>query len=814
MGIEEGVAAWLYAAGASAAVAAAVGYVVQAIIVNVALGALSKALTPAARNYVPPINVTVRNTDENRRLIFGTARVGGTVAYYDISGTNHEYLYYIVVFSGHQVSAIKDIWIDKERISASEIDGSTGAVTHGRFTGYLNIWKHLGTDGQTVDATLNGVWVFWDTNHRLRGCSYIVVRMLSSQSAFPNGAPQDITALVDGALLYDPRLDSTNGGSGTQRASDPSTWAFSRNPALAVRWYLSGGSVTNDTGTRKIMYGLREPDARINDAYTIAAANRCDQTLTGGNTTPGGDQVRYAADVEFSTGETRRVIFETLLAAMSGSMVYVSGKWRIWAGGLDSPVFTITQADLFGDVEVQDNVPGDQRFNAVSGIYRDATNDYVENTSGVRTNSSYETQDGGEQIIKDLDLRAVTDPYRAQRLAEIENRKGRAQRTVKLRGSINLLKVALNETFSLTIPRFGWSGVTYRCIERQFDFGQEAGRVVLTAQIEPSSIWTDMVTAEYSTPYANFVSPTFETPRPPTGLAAVPQLDAVMLTWSPSPTPGVLYSVEQSTSPTMSSPTVIYTGPDTQCYLTRAGTTIYYFRVRATIYGQNSAYEPASGGVQGAASGVTLTLVASASPSSVSISSSSSSQTTGTITASQSGGTPAYTYAWTWLSGGTGLTINSPAAAATTVSATGLSDGETRTGTLRCTVTDSASHTSTVDVPVSVYRTPAMTATASPPSPSVKTANATSITSNAFSVSQSGGTPSISYTWSIVSHTQPTGTPTINTPNASTTTVTTSGTPSNDDYVNVVLKCTVTDSASHTAVSNNVGCTNHHTSTS
>ena len=74
--------------------------------------------------------------------------------------------------------------------------------------------------------------------------------------------------------------------------------------------------------------------------------------------------------------------------------------------------------------------------------------------------------------------------------------------------------------------------------------------------------------------------------------------------------------------------------------------------------------------------------------------------TTNTVTVTPSGGTSPYTYAWTWFSGGTGITITSPSAATTDFSGLVSSTTPIRSGTARCTVTDSASRTTTVDVPV------------------------------------------------------------------------------------------------------------------
>lgn len=789
--------------------------VVRTILINVVLGALTRALTQRdAKQFAPPVNVTIRNSVENRRIIFGAPRASGVIAFYRQSNKNPSdgaYLHYVVVLAGHQVNAITDVWLDKVRITNAQIDAGTGEVTDGPFAGKVYIWKHLGRSDQTVDTVLDDAMIssFWTTDHRFRGCAYLHVRMERDDTAFPSGAPQDVTAITEGLLVYDPRLDSTNGGSGSHRMDNPSTWAFSRNPALHARWWLTGGSVINDLTTRQVMYGLQEPNTRIVDSYVVAAANICDEQLTGTHTTPDGDQIRYTCDVEVSTGEPRRDILEAILATMVGRAVNVHGQWRIYAGAYDAPTHALTQDDLYGPIEIEDTTSHEERYNAVAAVFRDAGNGYIDQTSAFQTDSAYETQDGSQFIPKEIDLRGVTDKYRVQRICQIELRRSRLMRTIKLVGALNLLKIAQHETLTLSHTRLAWTSRVFRCAEREFQFQEEAGRVVITAKAESSTVYDDMLTADYITPNTIIPVRTAEAPDPPTGLVTVPQTDAILVKWTRSPTPGVTYELEQSTSSTMSSPTVVYDGTDNQAYIDQVGTTTFYYRVRAKKSGQYSPYLPTSGGTGGAALGITVTLSGSVSPGAASSSGTGASQTTGSVTVTPTGGSTPYTYAWTWASGGSGITITSAAAASTTFSATGLGDPETRTGTARCTITDNAAATKTLDVAVSIERTPSFSATAAGTAPTTKSANNSTITSNNITATPVGGTGPFTYVWSIVSHDDPNSTPTINNSTSATCTVTTNQAPSSQTTVNVVVRCAVTDTATANVVNTNTVTVSH-----
>jgi len=654
---------------------------VALILVQVALGYLSKLLADSPPKYsAPVINVTVRGTIENRHLVFGRRRAAGVLVFYGVSGANNKYLWYVVAVAGHQVSAIADCWIDEVQVPGPNIDGSTGAVTGAKvftFTGTLTsgstvitdvavpsnmvqggtitdaggkipagttvtgigdntitmlhaatgtvatetitytvpgastwngklyIWKHLGTSGQAVDAALTAAFGAWNANHKLAGTAYLVVRMERDDTVFVSGAPNNIAGLVDGALLYDPRKDSTNGGFGSHRSQDPSTWEFSRNPALAVRWYLTGGSVHNDVTTRLIMYGLREIESRIDDLYVFAAANICEEVLTGSNTPPSGTELRYNCDLEATAGELRRDVLTAMLASMAGTLTYVHGTWRMYAGAYDSPTHTFTQDDLYGDMEVADTTTHTQRFNQVAGTYVDSQNQWIEQTTIFRTHSAYETQDGGEQIQHELNLRGVTSRYQAQRLAEIELRRTRMMRIVKLHGALNLLAVAQNETLSFSHARYNWTNRVFRCIERQFDFGAEAGQVIVTAQREDPAVYTDLLTEDYLT--GTSFTDTYENDAPDTpttlNFTTAPSLINFSVGLPTYLQPGAVIELWEYTSITpFSSATKLLEARSDHFSVAKPDTTVRYYWVRVRqVDGSLSGTVPATNGMAAAA---------------------------------------------------------------------------------------------------------------------------------------------------------------------------------------------------------------------
>jgi hypothetical protein len=138
---------------------------------------------------------------------------------------------------------------------------------HSVTTSYARVRQFLGAPGQTVESVVQSLFpTQWDSAHPMSGCAGLAVFFNYNEDAFPAGLPA-VSAVMRGAKVYDPRLDTTAGGSGPQRANDSTTWAWSENPALLIRHYALH------------QLGGRLPAGSVNDVQVAVAANVCDEQV-------------------------------------------------------------------------------------------------------------------------------------------------------------------------------------------------------------------------------------------------------------------------------------------------------------------------------------------------------------------------------------------------------------------------------------------------------------------------------------------------------------------------------------------------------
>ena len=131
----------------------------------------------------------------------------------------------------------------------------------------IEVVAYTGTQTQRFDSMLAEALPGYTDD--LLGLAYIVMRCpKDSTRGFPR-----LEAIVQGRLVYDPRLDTTRtditpNGSGAHRENDPTTWEFSQNPTLCFR-----DLVTNFTGWTILDQGVAD-NADENDTLISGVPRR------------------------------------------------------------------------------------------------------------------------------------------------------------------------------------------------------------------------------------------------------------------------------------------------------------------------------------------------------------------------------------------------------------------------------------------------------------------------------------------------------------------------------------------------------------
>ena len=600
------VVGWLGLAGTAATIVTAALTLVFTVGINAALSKVmsGKQRQPGGGSGLSAREVTVRGTVEPRQLIYGEVRVAGTIAFYGLSNHGSQ-LWFVVVYAGHQCQEISDIWLGPQLIPSADINGTTGEVTTAEFldessTSRLHIWKHLGTSAQTVDANMTAAFADWDSNHRGRGIAYVVYRLWRNDEVFPSGAPDGFFALVKGRRVYDPRLDSTNGGSGSHRYTDATTWAWSQNSVLCRRDYLTGGSICYDVATPDPRLGLGESNARIDDAYTIASANIADEDVLIPPASPTTEQKRYTVDTQLSCADTHRENVQILESADNGHTAYVNGKYRLYVGAYDAPTIDLDENDILGPVEVVTHPNGEDLYNLVSGSFFDEDRNWQLSDFPTQTSSSYQTDDGGLKS-RTVQMRATRSNYRAQRNAIQILRQSRRKMMVRFTAlSPKAIDIAEWDTFRVSIAELGFSNQILRCLEWSFDCA--TGFISITARDEASSSYTDPAVADYTDPLTN--DPAIldiEEPDAPISLTATPTVDGTLLRWTmPSPfNSRTRFAVYQHTSSTpFSSATRVWEGVVSRAEIRHDDVDPKYYWVVSELNGMATTY-PAGAGVEG-----------------------------------------------------------------------------------------------------------------------------------------------------------------------------------------------------------------------
>ena len=417
----------------------------------------SKGIDATSENF--GTKLSNRNPIAPRQIIYGQARVGGTIVHMETSGTDNYLLHMVIAIAGHEVEELTSVRFGENTLTTttSTINGSTvHTVTNADYTNTENdnnfgsgrLARFSFEDGSqtSVNGFMNAQLSSMGTSDKFLDVAYVYMQLVFDTEKFGGGIPQ-ISFLVKGKKCYDPRTNNT---------------VWTNNPALHIRDFLT------DT-----QYGLKAETEEINDTTNAggfaAAANICEQnvTLADGSTT----EKRYTANGFTNFSANGNGVIEGLLSSMAGKMSYVNGKFNVFAGASQTPSLTITDDDLLSQIGVSTNPNAGNLYNTVKPVYVDSTQNYVAADAEVyqdttMLNADTPTGESTANYVKQMEVQlpfTVTDTQ-AQRLGRIALKSQRETTSLSALVSLKFMRCQPNDWVYLTNVRLGYSQKVFEVI--------------------------------------------------------------------------------------------------------------------------------------------------------------------------------------------------------------------------------------------------------------------------------------------------------------------------------------------------------------
>ena len=530
MGITAAVTSALVWAGVGAETAAVLAPIIISTTVSVGLSYASMAIAGKPKPQQAGINGTLQTGDDLPRS-FGLGKfcTAGSLVYansWTYPGQSHkpnEFLTMVIALSDLPMAGL-----DRVFVGDSFGTYSTGGHTTPKIPGYsiaefehgaeYYLWVQFYDGTQTTaDAALNALFGSdptypWDTNAIGTGMAYAIVTARFNQGVF-TGFPQ-LRFEGRGTRWYDPRLDSSVGGSGSQRFATPSTWALSYNPAVIIYNILRGVSYNGQW-----LYGLQTMNAsRLPLDNWVSAMNACDATV---DEMGGALEFSYRCGAELKVSTTPADVIDELLKSCNGRLLEIGGIYKINVGAapasslsFDDTALLISQSQSYAPFPSLS-----ETINGMTAKYPEPSESWNTKDAPPLYNADFEAEDGGRRLLSDVSYDAVPYASQVQRLmasALQEARKFR-KHTIVLPPLFWILEPG--DVVSWTSTKNGYSSKTFRIDAITDNDNLDVG--MQFSECDPADYDFDPVTG-YTTPVSAPVQTVFPPiDVPPNALATL-----------------------------------------------------------------------------------------------------------------------------------------------------------------------------------------------------------------------------------------------------------------------------------------------------
>lgn len=441
------------------AAAAYIGVSVSTFVsVSIAIGmaAVSIAMamsvkTPTSKPSQQSLKQLLRSSRPPKSVIYGEVMVSGALIFAEEQtgdtrnddGTYNEWLYMCVGIAAHPIHNVLNTYLNETPIT----DFGTKA----------NYQIHSADN--VVDSVLLAGAPSWQSDMKGGNTTWMRVAMLFDRDLYANGVPTPKVE-VQGSVVKDLRDD---------------TFKYSNNAALVIADFL-------------VKYMGLTYDRLITSGHGnfISAANLCDESVQNPD---GSFSKRYAINAVFRLDQKPSDVLHDMLASCGGTLVRIGGNVGLLpAAYYGVSTFTITESDLAGDVNIQPEQSFADAVNTIKGTFVDPAQGYAETDFPPLVDVAALARDGSE-LADDLKLAYVTDPYQAQRLADIQLKRSLAGGAIELPLNLRGLNCYEGRVVELNLPTIGIIG-EYRVVRNTMHISEG---IRVTLQRETIGIYDDAI---------------------------------------------------------------------------------------------------------------------------------------------------------------------------------------------------------------------------------------------------------------------------------------------------------------------------------
>lgn len=441
-------------------------------------GAVSGGLSVAATAFTKKQRISTGEVQARTNIsvdpqtlgkwIFGETAAGTDIVYAE--KIDDSQIAHVIAAAAHEIDSYSSLYINDELITLSGTDAT------GDWADVLSVYRNLGTQTQFALSIPDSGW---PATARGLGIAHYGLKWNfasdNGKTKLSGGIPTRITQVIRGAKVYDPRLDSTNGGSGAQRANDQSTWTWSANWALIVANYLLGYK-----SNLKLIYGVGVAITDIDWVSVAAMADVCDTVIDG--------KPKYKIGGIFAISQDHESIIGQLESAVGGKVSNFGGKYYLWCPHNDlSSVGTLTDADIVADGGIQYTPSGpiENLFNTARGQYVEPSILYQLQPYPEVIESTAVSEDGRDRLLQQ-DFAMIQDVEIAQRVARELVRRSRFSGTLTVVVGPKGLLVKPFDVITVNFRETNFTNELFRVVSMQYSIG---GAIILELLEEDASIY-------------------------------------------------------------------------------------------------------------------------------------------------------------------------------------------------------------------------------------------------------------------------------------------------------------------------------------